>query len=39
MDMILLLEILGILAVTILATWGSKAWVTYYKAKQKGKGK
>lgn len=36
-DMILLLEIVGILAVTILVTWGSKAWVNYCKSKQKGK--
>lgn len=35
MDMVLVLEIVAVIAITILATWGSKAWVKYYKSKQK----
>lgn len=34
MDWVLVVEILIILGVTVLATWGSKAWVKYYKSKQ-----
>lgn len=39
MDIVLVLEILLIIVVTILATFGSKAWVKYYKSKQKDKKK
>lgn len=36
MDMVLFLEIVAVIAITILATWGSKSWVKYYQSKQKG---
>lgn len=35
MDMVLVLEIVAVIAITILATWGTKAWVKYSKSKQK----
>lgn len=37
MDLVLILEILAVIAITLLATWGTKAWVKYYKSKQRGK--